>query len=95
MKIKILTISIAFLFSFNMKALELSLEDCRNMALQSDELIKIAKNRVNQSNLDKNIATTAYLPKIDGSASAMYLTPNSTMGDAMELQMKGVYLAGF
>lgn len=80
---------------FSAKAMELSLEECKSMALQSDELISISKNRVVQSDLDKGIAVTAYLPKIDGSASALYLTPNSHMGDAMELQMKGVYLAGF
>lgn len=95
MKLKILILMATMSLSFNMKALELSLEECKNLALQSDELIKIAKNRVSESNLDKKIATTAYLPKIDGSASALYLTPNSKMGDAMELQMQGVYLAGF
>lgn len=95
MKIRIWILAALLLVTFNLKALELSLEDCRNMALQTDELIKIAKNKVTQSNLDKNIAVKAYLPKIDGSASAMYMTPNSTMGDAMELQMRGVYLAGF
>lgn len=92
---RILIIIVSILFSLNMKALELSLEDCKNMALQSDELIRIAKNRITQSDLDKKIATTAYLPKIDGSASGLYMTPDSKMGDAMELQMRGVYLAGF
>lgn len=76
-------------------ALDLSLEQCREMALQSDESIKISKNRARQASLDRYVAKTAYLPKIDGNASALYLTPNSSVGDAMELQMKGVYLAGF
>lgn len=95
MKTKFFCLIISFLTFFSAHSLDLSLKECKNMALQSDELIKIAKNRVSQSNLDKGIAVTAYLPKIDGSASALYLTPNSTMGDAMELQMRGVYLAGF
>lgn len=76
-------------------ALELSLKDCKEMALQSDEDIKIARNNLNQSSLDKGIAKTAYFPKIDGVGSAFFLTPNSSMGDLMEIQMKGVYLAGF
>ena len=76
-------------------AIELSLKQCREMALESDELLKISKNRVTQASLDKGVATTAYLPKIDGSATALYLTPNSSVGDAMEIQMQGVYLAGF
>lgn len=90
--------SIIFILSFSVfpiKALDLSLEQCREMALQSDESIKISKNRVRQASLDRYVAKTAYLPKIDGNASALYLTPNSSVGDAMELQMKGVYLAGF
>ena len=95
MKIKLILSILTLLFPICMRALELSLEECRRMAMESDELVRIAKNKVLQSNLDKGVAITAYLPKIDGSASALYLTPNSTMGDAMELQMRGVYLAGF
>lgn len=95
MKLKLFFLIIASFVAVTSKALDLSLEECKNMALQSDELIRIAKNRVNQAGLDKGVATTAYLPKIDGSASALYLTPNSKMGDAMELRMRGVYLAGF
>lgn len=82
------------LAALQLSAVELSLQDCKNMAVESSELIKIAKNKVAQSDLDKGIAQSAYLPKLDGSASAMYLTPDSKMGDAMTLQMKGVYLAG-
>lgn len=95
MMIRFFLILISILSAFHANAMELSLEQCREMALNTDELIKIAKNKLTQSNLDKGIATTAYLPKIDGSASALYMTPNSKVGDAMELQMKGVYLAGF
>lgn len=76
-------------------AFPLSLRQCKEMALQSDEDIKIGENRVTQSGLDKGVARAAYFPKIDGMASAFYLTPNSSMGDLMELQMRGVYLAGF
>lgn len=95
MKYKIFALLTIISCSLSGFAIELSLDDCLQMAMQSDELIKIAKNKVTQANLDHGVAKTAYLPKIDGSASGLYLTPNSTMGDAMELQMKGVYLAGF
>lgn len=96
MKVKIIlyiTLSvIPFLKSY---PLELSLSDCKAMALQTDEDMKIAQNRVNQSSLDRGVAKAAYLPKLDGMGSAFYLTPNSSMNDMMEIQMKGVYLAGF
>ncbi|MCH5227841.1 MAG: TolC family protein [Muribaculaceae bacterium] len=95
MKIRLSIIFLSLIATLQASAIDLSLQQCRDMAIQSDELIKIAKNRVTQSNLDRGIAKTAYLPKIDGSATALYLTPNSKVGDAMELQMKGVYLAGF
>ena len=65
------------------------------MAMQTDEDIRIAQNRLDQSALDKGVAKSAYFPKIDGMGSAFYLTPNPSMGDMMDLQMRGVYLAGF
>lgn len=77
------------------RALELSLDQCRQMALQASEQMQIARNRVEQSKMDRAVARAAYFPKIDGSATALYLSPNSKVGDAMELQMKGLYLAGF
>ena len=75
-------------------SLELSLKECKELALQTDEDMRIARNRVDQSSLDRGVAKSAYFPKIDGMATAFYLTPNSSM-DLMEIQMKGVYLAGF
>lgn len=93
--IKLFILSLLCLISTRAYTLELTLNECRNMALQSDEEMKIANNRLNQSSLDKGIAKSAYFPKIDGMGSAFYLTPNSSMGDMMEIQMRGVYLAGF
>lgn len=74
--------------------MQLSLGECREMALQTDEDMKIAQNRVAQANLDKGIATTAYLPKFDINGGAFYLTPNPSMGSTMDIQMRGVYMAG-
>ena len=95
MKVKYL-ISILYLMSATIHslAIDLSLKDCKDMALSTDEDIKIAENRVKQSGMDRWVAKTGYLPKFDGTAGALYLTPNSSMGDLMEIQMRGVYLAG-
>lgn len=65
------------------------------MALLTDEDIKIALNHINQSSLDKGIAKTAFFPKLDGMGGAFYLTPDPSMNDLMDIQMRGVYLAGF
>lgn len=95
MKLKIILISILLsLVNLQSYSLELSLKECKVMALRSDQDMRIAQNHLTQSDLDKGVAKSAYFPKIDGMGSAFYLTPNSSM-DMMEIQMKGVYLAGF
>lgn len=75
-------------------ALELSVLQCRDMAFRNDEAIKIAQNHIIQSEYDSKIAKTAFFPKFDINGGAFYLTPNPTMGSTMEMQMKGVYMAG-
>ena len=95
MKLRRLLFIFSIIFFSKSFALELSLRECKEMALNSDEDVRIAQNHIDQSKLDKGIATAAYLPKIDGMGTALYLTPNSSMGDMMEIQMKGMYLAGF
>lgn len=89
--IGLLTFFSACLSSF---AIQLSLDECRNMALQNDEQMTIAQNRVVQANLDKAIAKTAFFPKFDINGGAFYLTPNASMGSTMDIQMRGVYMAG-
>lgn len=79
---------------FNAFPLDLSLKDCREMALETDENLKIAENIVLASGLDRDVARTAYLPKIDGSGTAIYRTPDTEIGDMMTLQLKGAYMAG-
>ena len=96
MKIKTyLFFCILLLANINAYALELSRQDCKELALQTDEDMRIAQNRLTQSNLDKGVAKTAYLPKIDGMGGAFYLTPDPSMAGMMDMQMRGVYLAGF
>ena len=94
MKLRLILIGLISFTIGSSHALELSLQECKELALQTDEDLKIAQNHLTQSSLDKGVAKTAYLPKIDGMGSAFYLTPNSSM-DMMEIQMRGVYLAGF
>lgn len=93
-KILILILLIDLAAGIAAKAVNLSLEQCREMALQSDEEMQIARNRVVQSDLDKAIAKTAYFPKFDINGGAFYLTPNPSMGSTMDIQMRGVYMAG-
>ena len=92
---KTLLLTLLLITATAAQAIELSLEQCRQMALQTSEMMQIARNKVQQAKYDRNVARSAYFPKIDGSATGFYLTPNSKVGDAMELQMKGLYLAGF
>ena len=68
-------------------------DECRRMALEHSENLKKAKNAVAQSELDRKIARTAYLPKFDATASAIYMLPDIDMMGA-KLQNHGAYLAG-
>lgn len=94
MKLKYIFIQICLLIGLSAHAMNLSLSECREMALQNDEDMKIAQNRIVQSDLDKAIAKTAYLPKFDINGGAFYLAPNPSMGSTMDIQMRGVYMAG-
>ena len=73
--------------------LSLSLAQCREMALSQSEELQLAGNRLRQAELDNEIATTAYLPKIDGSAIGVYMFPDMDMM-GMDLRMRGTYMAG-
>lgn len=71
----------------------LSLDKCRQMALENSEDIKQSDNAVLTAKLSKQEAFASYLPKIEGSFSGLYMTPDiDAMG--MNLILKGVYLAG-
>lgn len=71
----------------------ISLEQCRKMALDTSETMMKAGNSYEQARLDKAIAFTSFLPKIDGTAIGIS-NPKSMEMFNMELQMKGVYMAG-
>ena len=94
MNIKYWLLAFCIFATFSVHAIELSLKECRELALANDEDMTIAQNRVAQSNLDKGIAKTAFFPKFDINGGAFYLTPNPSMGGSMDIQMRGVYMAG-
>lgn len=75
-------------------ALDLTLGECREMALRTDENLKIAENNVVGFDLDRAVARTQYLPKLAGNATAMYTAPDSKVGDMMTMQIRGAYMAG-
>jgi len=86
-------ISLACSLGLSGRQMELSLPECRRLALENSEDMRIATNDVAKSELDCKIANTALLPKLDGSASGLYMLPDMDMSLA-ELQMRGTYMAG-
>lgn len=73
-------------------AQSISLQDCRRMALEHNEQMQTADNAVRQAELDRQIAFTGYLPKLDGQLMGVYMKDTEMMG--MNLQMHGAYMAG-
>ena len=71
----------------------LSHAQCREMALSHSEELEQADIRLRQAELDNRIATTAYLPKFEGSATGAYVFPDIDMM-GMDLRMRGMYMAG-
>ncbi|MDE7409223.1 MAG: TolC family protein [Muribaculaceae bacterium] len=90
--ILILTILLA-VSSVSGQTLTIDRDECRRMALKHSENLKKAQNGLAQAELDHKIARTAYLPKFDATASAMYMLPDIDMMGA-KMQTHGAYLAG-
>lgn len=67
--------------------------ECRSMALAHNEKITISENSLKQAELDRKIATTAYLPKFEGSATGVYMLPDMDMMGS-KMRMRGTYVAG-
>ena len=100
MKRKIIILSYMFAMSGLSQAqpLSLSLQDCRKMALEYNEKIRIADNAVNKARLDRQIAFAQYLPKVDGSFTLLHMQTQDLLeiGDVLgvSLQTRGTFLAG-
>lgn len=73
--------------------LPLSLAECRERALAHSEELQQADIRLEQARLDRRIAATAALPRIEGSATGAYVVPDIDMM-GMEMRMRGTYMAG-
>ena len=77
--------------------LSLSLQDCHQMALESNEKIKTADNAVKKAKLDRQIAFAQYLPKVDGSFTMVHMKSIDLLEQNfiwLALQTRGTYLAG-
>ena len=97
-KIIILTYMFAMAGLSQAQPLSLSLQDCRKMALEYNEKIRIADNAVNKARLDRQIAFAQYLPKVDGSFTLLHMQTQDLLeiGDVLgvSLQTRGTFLAG-
>ena len=63
------------------------------MALSQSESLQQAEHKYQQSQLDNKIATSAFLPKFEASATGTYVFPDMDMM-GMDLRMRGMYMAG-
>lgn len=76
------------------ETLSISQAECRLRALATDEEIAKSENDYKKSVNDLDISKRSYLPSIDAAGILEYITPD--MGtESMELQMRGMYFAGF
>lgn len=94
MKTFITILSFALAVYCNAQTLTLSSQECRKMALEHSEDLKIAANKVVQSGLDKKIARNTILPQLSGSAMGIYLFPDMDLAGT-KMSMKGAWTAGF
>lgn len=88
-----LTLAISGFTISNAEKIQLSQMQCREMAVANSEDLKRDENNIRKAELDKKIATAAFLPKIDGNVTAGYMVPDMDMM-GMTLQMRGMYMAG-
>lgn len=92
-KILMLCLMLSVLSAASAEELALSRDECRRMALEANEDIRIAENSRLQADLDKKVADIARLPKLDGSATALLMLPDIDMMGST-LQSRGTYVAG-
>jgi outer membrane protein TolC len=86
----------------------LSIEDCRRMALENSDELRISSLKVDMAVSDRQAARTSFFPKITGSATYAHIFENINMGMEMdmsaigagiipipmEMSLNGVYMAG-
>ena len=93
---KTITASVSIMICCALPAQErmtLTLEECRQAALETSEDIQKSRNSMQQADLDRKIAVTAMLPSVQATATGVYVLPDIDMM-GMNLMMRGTYLAG-
>lgn len=85
---------IAMLFTESISAITLNVSQAINLAIENSEELTSAKNAVEQSRLNRQVAKTGYLPSFSGSATGMWKLPDTETDMGMSLRMRGVYMAG-
>ncbi len=91
---KTITLATALLVTESLSAITLNVSQAIDLALENSEELVSAKNAVEQSRLNKQVAKASYLPSFAGSATGMWRLPDSEMDMGMSLRMRGVYMAG-
>ncbi len=86
-------ISALLVSSVYAQEVSLSLADCRRLALENNELIKKSENGCLSAKLQKQAAVSNFFPRIDASASGLFMQDQEIMG--MTLKLRGAYMAGF
>jgi outer membrane protein TolC len=88
----IITLACTAMGASAQETLTLTLQQCRDRALEFNEQMQTASNATQQAKLDREIAFTNYLPKIEGTAMTGWMKDSEMMG--MTMQMRGFYMAG-
>ena len=92
---KIITlVTAALLVTESLSAITLNVSQAIDLALENSEELVSAKNAVEQSRLNRQVAKTGYLPSFSGSVTGMWRLPDSETDMGMSLRMRGVYMAG-
>ncbi|MCQ2234659.1 MAG: TolC family protein [Paludibacteraceae bacterium] len=79
--------------AFAQQQVALSLADCRRLAIEHNEKVKKSGNALTSAQLQKEAVFTNYLPRLDGSATTLFMQDQDIMG--MQLKLRGAYVAGF
>lgn len=80
--------------------IHLSLQDCRQRAVQYSEDIQIAHNKAEQADLTRKAVLTNFFPNVEGMGMGLY-TPDMHLLDMpdqsmyMDVLLRGAYMAGF
>lgn len=92
MKLKICLLTILNI-CLHLSSFAINRDECRQMALDHSQALMRSENAYSNAELDCKIARTSYLPKIEGSATTVYMLPDMDMM-GMKMQMHGAYMAG-